>query len=190
MFGDREPIGHAGDIIGHRSRAGRARRPWPPIPAAWRRGRSCRPGTGAGRSRPPVRGPSDVRMPVHAGDEKGLDIAVGRVDGVLPDQRPPGAGDRFRTVDTRFGNPPPALADRVLDEPGNEATGQLMDRARRLKAGIGSSTSRIRRSTNGTQREAGQARTGRRAGRRRCHARRRRYHPQLQPLAPRGWRVG
>ena len=35
-----------------------------------------------------------------------------------------------------FGDPPAALADRVLDEPGDEATGQLVDRARRLEAGM------------------------------------------------------
>ena len=35
-----------------------------------------------------------------------------------------------------FGDPPAAFADRVLDEPGDEATGQLMDRPRLLEAGM------------------------------------------------------
>ncbi len=61
----------------------------------------------------------------------------------------PATASGLSTLD--FGDPPAALADRVLDEPGDEATGQLMDRARRLEAGMErSSTSRIRPSTNGT----------------------------------------
>ena len=35
-----------------------------------------------------------------------------------------------------FGDPPAALADRVLNEPGDDATGQLVDRARLLEAGM------------------------------------------------------
>ena len=35
-----------------------------------------------------------------------------------------------------FGDPPAALADRVLDEPGDDAAGQLVDGARLLEAGM------------------------------------------------------
>ena len=76
-------------------------------------------------------------MLVHAGEEKGLDVAVRRLDpGRMSDQSSPSGGDRFRTVDLRFGDPPAALADRVLNESGDDATGEFVDRARLLKAGI------------------------------------------------------
>jgi iron-sulfur cluster insertion protein len=137
VFGDREPISHAGDVIRDGSR--------PRRPISFRR-----PFGGHGGWIGHIgleQAPYDrvglfanlfyVRMPVHAGDEKGLDVPIGRLDGGgLPDKRPPGGSDRLRTVDLRFGDPPPALANRVLDKPGDHATRQLMNRPRRLKPGI------------------------------------------------------
>ena len=137
MLGDREPVGHAGDIVGDGARALAVLRLGGPF--GRHGGRVAQVGV---KQAPHDRvrllaDPFNVRMPVHAGDEKGLDIAIGRLDGGrLPDQRPPGGGDRFRTRDPRFGNPPPALADCVLDEPGDHAASQLMDRARLLQAGM------------------------------------------------------
>ena len=55
---------------------------------------------------------------------------------VWPTRVRPGEPDCFRTVDLRFGDPPAALADRVLDEPGDDATGQFVDRAGVLEAGM------------------------------------------------------
>ena len=43
-------------------------------------------------------------------------------------------GDRLRTVDLRFRDPPPALADRVLDEAGDDAPGQFVNDARLLES--------------------------------------------------------
>ena len=58
VLGDREAVGHAGDIVG--DRAGEiACPPLRPIRAAWPTGRRNRPETGAARSHPPDRGPAD-----------------------------------------------------------------------------------------------------------------------------------
>src|ERR1700722_9522784 len=54
----------------------------------------------------------------------------------MPNKSSPGRGDRARTVDPGFGDPPATFADRVLNEPGNEATGQFVNRPRRLEAGM------------------------------------------------------
>ena len=53
---------------------------------------------------------------------------------VCPTSVRPAAATASGTVDLRFGDPPAALADRVLDEPGDDAAGQLVDRARLLEA--------------------------------------------------------
>ena len=69
--------------------------------------------------------------------QKGLDVVVRRLDGGgMPDKRSPGHGDRLWAIDLRFGDPPAALSDRVLDEPSDDATGELMDRARLLEPGM------------------------------------------------------
>ena len=45
----------------------------------------------------------------------------------MPDEGLAGGGDRLRTVDLRFGDPSPALANRVLDEAGDDAPGKFVD---------------------------------------------------------------
>ena len=55
---------------------------------------------------------------------------------VCPTSVRPAAATASGVVDLRFGDPPAALADCVLDEAGDETAGQLMDRARRLEAGM------------------------------------------------------
>ena len=56
--------------------------------------------------------------------------------GVCPTSVRPAAATASGLSTLGFGDPPAAFADRVLNEPGNEATGQLVDRARRLEAGM------------------------------------------------------
>ena len=53
-----------------------------------------------------------------------------------PTSARPASRDRLRTVRLRLGDPPAALADRVLDEAGDDAAGQLVDDARLFEAGM------------------------------------------------------
>ena len=53
-----------------------------------------------------------------------------------PTSARPAAATASGLVDLRFGDPPAALADRVLDEAGDDAPGQFVDRARLLEAGM------------------------------------------------------
>src|SRR3984957_7141412 len=99
VFGDREPIGHAGDIVGDGPR---------PISLA-RLGRPLG-GHGGGvthislEQAPHDRvrlfaDPFNFRMVVHVSEEKGLDLAVRRLDGGgMPDKRSPGDGDRLGAI--------------------------------------------------------------------------------------------
>ena len=56
--------------------------------------------------------------------------------GEWPTSVRPAQRDRLGARHARFGDPPAALADRVLDEAGDDAAGQLVDRARLLEAGV------------------------------------------------------
>ena len=137
VLGDGETVGHAGDIVGDRARQIAVLRPGRPF--GRHQGRLGEIGLEQAphdRIRP-IADLAHLGMAVHAGEEKGLDVAVRRLDrGRMPDQGAAGARDRLRARDLRFGDPPAALADRVLDEPGDDAAGQLVDDARLLEAGM------------------------------------------------------
>ena len=70
-------------------------------------------------------------MAVHPGEQERLDVAVGRFDGLrMADEVSARGRDGLGTVDLRFGDPPPALADRVLDEAGDDAPREFVNDAR------------------------------------------------------------
>ena len=137
VLGDGETVGHAGDIVGDRARQIAVLRPCRPF--GRHQGRLGEIGLEQAphdRVRP-IADLAHLRMAVHAGEKKGLDVAVRRTNcGRMPDKGAAGARDRLRARDLRFGDPPAALADRVLDETGDDAAGQFVDRARLLEPGM------------------------------------------------------
>ncbi len=85
------------------------------------------------------------------GKEEGFDVPVGRLERRRErNERPARRGDRLRARDPRLLDPPAALADRVLDEPGDDATGQLVDDAGRFESRMEASISARTPATNGT----------------------------------------
>ena len=173
------------------SRRRRARapppRPWRPIPAAWSTGSLIK----ASNKRRTIASAcsrtlftSGCRY-IRVNRKALMSRSAASMAASMPDKRPPGGGDRFRTVDLRFGDPPAALADGVLDEPGDDAAGQLVDRTRLLEPGMERvDLSHQAVDETGRRREAPRAETVQRASHRRCHARHRRYRRQSQRLAP------
>ena len=131
VLGDREPVGHAGDVVGDRPRALALAGLGGPV--GRHRGRVGHVGLKQlphDRVRP-VPDLAHLRMAVHAGEEERLDVAVGGPDRGRPaDEGLAGRRDRFGTVDLRLRDPSAALADRVLNEPRDDAPGELMDDAR------------------------------------------------------------
>ena len=133
MLGDCKPIGHAagGDVVGDRPRSLTLLSLGGPVR---RHGR--RVGQIALEQAPHDRvglfaHPPDVRMSVHMGEQKRLDVAVGRFDfGGMANEGSARGGDPLWTVDPQCGDPPPALADRVLDEASDDAPGQFVNDAR------------------------------------------------------------
>ncbi len=132
-----EAVGHSGDIIGDRPR--RLAVPCLGRPVA----RHCGRISQVGLEEAPydrvrlVAHPLHRLVAVHVGEKERLDVAVGRSEGSrMADKGSARRRDRRQAVDFGFGDPASALADRVLDETGDDAPRQLVDHARLLEPGM------------------------------------------------------